>query len=158
MFYLTSCDAKMVRHFASNQKSLRLLIQKLWLKQRFSYFWWPWHLPCVLLIVTQNRHDVLESPCIWICHVVDEWSWPRLKVLKNALCFRSWDIWVATRKYVFSYFEINHYKIDKFIKHAKILCFILRHMTPNGMSYVMPPLILPIGISIMNMFKPTTSL
>ena len=34
-------------------------------------------------------------------------------------------------------FEINWYKIDEFRKHAKIVCFILRHVTQNGSSYVM---------------------
>ena len=34
------------------------------------------------------------------------------------------------------HFEINRYKIDEFRKHAKIVCFILCHVTQNGTSYV----------------------
>ena len=33
---------------------------------------------------------------------------------------------------MYANFEINRYKIDKFRKHAKIVCFILRQMTQNS--------------------------
>ena len=58
VFYLTSCDIKTVRRtswghaeqFETNQKSLRLPVQKWWLKLGFSFILrhWSWHLTYVL--------------------------------------------------------------------------------------------------------------
>ena len=52
-------------HFETNQKSLRLPVQKLWLKWWFSCFRWPWPWPLtyVLLFVTRTAHDILEYTC-----------------------------------------------------------------------------------------------
>ena len=51
--------------FETNQKSMRLPVQKLWLKLWFSWFWrlWSWHLIYVLFFGIRTRHDVRASPC-----------------------------------------------------------------------------------------------
>ena len=70
-----------------------------------------------------------------------------VKVLKRALCFIMWYVF-AMETYITLFlsihfckvhsigpinvctnFEINRYKIDEFGKHAKIVCFIWRHVT-----------------------------
>ena len=38
--------------FWNNQKSLRILVQKLWVKQWFSWFCWPWPLTYVLFCLS----------------------------------------------------------------------------------------------------------
>ena len=56
-------------------------------------------------------------------------------------------------------FEINRYKIDEFRKHAKIVCFIWRHVTQkryvvrhDGLGIIL------IDIFISNILQPTESL
>ena len=55
-------------------------------------------------------------------------------------------------------FEINRYKIDEFRKHAKIVCFIWRHVTQKWYVVRHGGCILLIGITIRKILKPTRSI
>ena len=48
-----------------------------------------------------------------------------------------YDIYSTSQINVCTDFEINRFRIDEVRKYATIVCFILRHMTQNGTSYVM---------------------
>ena len=55
-------------------------------------------------------------------------------------------------------FEISRYNIDEFRKHAKIYVLFEVMWRKNGTSYVRTAPIVPIGIFISNILKPTRSL
>ena len=94
----------------------------------------------VLLVVTQSRHEILESPY-------------EVSMETCATCM----IHSISAINVCTNFEINRYKFSvyEFRKHAKKSYFIWRHVTQTWYIIHHGARILLIGISIRNILKPT---